>query len=97
MQFEYREEAIRDLEWFRTYYTAVFPSGAKSARRHHQSIRTTLLLHPQIGHLIKEGAPIRELAIPRTPFSFIYCVSGEKIIVLRLLDSRSERPVSFSV
>lgn len=95
MKFEYRKEAIRDLEWFKTYYSAVFPSGAKNARRHHQSIRTTLLLHPQIGHPVKAGAIIRELVIPRTPFSMVYYVSGEKIIVLRVLDSRTERPVEF--
>ena len=47
--------------------------------------------HPAVGRRV-EGMPgIRELLIPRTPFSFIYRVVADRIEVLRVWDRRGDR------
>ena len=92
MRFEFRAEALADLVWFRTYYTSTFPAGAQNARLNYKRAMAALQGHPLIGHLVSPDAPIREFVIPRIPFSFIYFVQGDRIIITRVLDNRAERP-----
>ena len=97
MKLIFRLSARSDLKWFRRYYTSVFPEGEKHARRHYLLTCKTLLEHPQAGRSAGAGTPVRELPIPRTPFSFVYCVSEDEIIILRVLDARAERPTGFTL
>lgn len=92
MKFEFRKEAIADLEWFKRYYLSAFPAGAQNARLSYKRAKAALEAHPLIGHLVKPDAPIREFVIPRVPFSFIYFVEGDRIVVTRVLDNRADRP-----
>lgn len=97
MKFEYRPEAIHDLEWFKEYYFKVFPEGAIKARQHFESIQDALLAYPQIGHPIVYENTLREITIPKTPFSIVYTISDSEnmIIILRVLDNRAQRPTVF--
>ena len=95
MKIVFRKSCDADLKWFRTYYASVFPEGAIRAKTHFASTYKALSGHPFIGHPV-EGVPhIREFHIPQTPFSLIYVVTENEILVLRLLDNRAERPQVF--
>ena len=63
-----------DLAWLRRYYARVFPDGAKRAAGHYIRTREALRSHPALGRPVVELPGVRELPIPRTPFSFIYRV-----------------------
>ena len=93
MKLIFHPNTKADLKWFRRYYASIFPEGEKAAKHHYLQIFKTLLDHPYIGEVIGVDAAIREIFIPRTPFSFVYTVSDETIIVLRVLDNRAERPM----
>ncbi len=75
----------------RTYYAHIFPDGAKRAA--HQYGRTCGVIrdNPLVGRPVEEIEGVRELSIPRTPFSFIYRVVDERIEVLRVWDQRGDR------
>lgn len=92
MRIIFHPAAASDLRWFRRYYVTVFPQGAQTAKAQYQSARLALLAHPFIGHSVEGVAPMRELHISGTPFSFVYFVNEEEIIITRLLDSRAPRP-----
>ena len=80
-----------DLLWMRTYYTSVFPAGARRAAGHYRSACRAIRENPLIGHPVEDMPEIREFAIRRTPFSVIYRVVGERIEVLRIWDQRGDR------
>lgn len=80
-----------DLLWMRTYYTQIFPDGAKRAAEHYGRACRVIRDNPSIGHPVEDMAEIREFSIPRTPFSFIYRVVEDRIEVLRVWDQRGDR------
>ena len=92
MRIIFHPSAASDLKWFRRYYATVFPAGAVTAKAQYQSARLALLAHPFIGHPVEGVAPMRELHISGTPFSLVYFVHNEEIVVTRLLDSRALQP-----
>jgi toxin ParE1/3/4 len=96
LKFKFRPTALDDLEWFAKYYGSVFPEGSKAARVRFRQSKLSILKYPSIGHEIGEGTPLRELIIPRTPFSLVYYVEGHDIAVIRLLDNRAQRPAEFT-
>jgi plasmid stabilization system protein ParE len=82
--------AILDLAWVRSYCGRVFPEGAKGAR---PRIRASLRLirdNPELGHPTHR-AGVRELVVPRTPFSLIYRVRGDRVELMRVWDQRADR------
>ena len=80
-----------DLAWMRSYYARIFPDGARHAAERYSRARDVLRGHPAVGRRV-EGMPgIRELLIPRTPFSFIYRVVDDRTEVLRVWDQRGDR------
>ena len=80
-----------DLAWMRNYYARILPDGARRAADRYIKTCEVLRGHPQVGRPV-EGMPgIRELLIPRTPFSFIYRAVDDRIEVLRVWDQRGDR------
>lgn len=75
----------------RTYYSSVFPDGAKRAARQYRRVCDTIRRNPLIGHLLEDMEEVRELSIPRTPFSFIYRLVEDRIEILRVWDQRGDR------
>ena len=51
-------------------------------------IQKTLAAHPYAGHPSDTREMVRELSIPRTPFTLVYRVMPSQIEILRLWDSR---------
>lgn len=90
MKIVFLPAAIHDLEWFCRYYQQVFPDGAQKATDQYQKAIHLLGQRPKLGHPIAEEG-IREYAIPRTPFSFIYRIQSGRIEVLRFWDQRGDR------
>ena len=86
----YLRSTERDFAWLQAHYSRVFPEGDKRAREQLRAVARLLCDNPLIG---KPGvAPdVRELVIPRTPFSLIYRVSEDRIEVLRIWDDRADR------
>lgn len=80
-----------DLLWMRTYYTSVFPAGARRAAEHYRLACSVIRENPLIGHSLEDIPEIREFAIQRTPFSVIYRVIDDRIEVLRIWDQRGDR------
>jgi plasmid stabilization system protein ParE len=95
MQIIFRKSCEADLNWYRHYYSHVFPQGSSKAKQHFNATYQALLAHAFIGHPIEANPHIRELQMPGTPFSFIYTVRDEEILILRVLDGRAQRPTSF--
>jgi plasmid stabilization system protein ParE len=96
MKFIFRLEAKSDLKWFAKYYRSVFPEGSKAAAIRFRQAKLLIQQYPLIGEAIGNATPLRELVIPRTPFSLVYYVEGQDIIVIRLLDNRAQRPAEFT-
>ena len=80
-----------DLLWMRTYYTSVFPAGARRAAEHYRTTCSVIRDNPLIGHPVEGIHEVREFAIQRTPFSVIYRVVDDRIEVLRIWDRRGDR------
>lgn len=90
MKIVYLPSCRDDLLWMRKYYEQVFPDGQAKAKAQFQNIKNTLLKNPYIGHLTDIDS-VREMVIPKVPFSFIYRIKGEQIQVLRIWDERQGR------
>ena len=88
MKIVYLASAVRDIAWFRYYYQAVFPDGAKAARQRIHTIEQLLLTNPYLGQISPLHGEVRELHISRTPFSLIYRVNNTQVEILRLWDER---------
>ena len=88
MKIVFLDTAIPDIQWFRFYYRSVFPDGSAKARAQLQAMQALLAANPYAGHPCDTGQPVRELTIPRTPFTLIYRVTATRIEILRLWDSR---------
>ena len=80
-----------DLVWMRTYYTHIFPDGARRAAEQYARAAGILRDNPMVGHSMEDVTNVREFSIPRTPFSFIYRISDDRIEVLRIWDQRGDR------
>ena len=91
MKLVFLPSTRRDLVWMRTYYTSVFPAGAKRAAEHYRMASRVIRENPLIGHPLEELPEIREFAIRSTPFSVIYRVIEDRIEVLRIWDQRGDR------
>ena len=87
MRVIFLPSAARDLMWFRSYYSTVFPEGETKAKQQLSKICQLLEANPYLGQAgAIEGT--RKLNIPRTPFALIYRVASIDIEVLRLRDQR---------
>jgi len=89
MRIVFLPSSARDLQWFRLYYMAVFPDGAKRARKQFRAILEILKANPFIGHISDMDENARELPIPRTPFVLIYRPRQDRLEILRIVDARS--------
>lgn len=88
MRIVFLEDAVPDIQWFRYYYRSVFPEGSAKARAHLVAIQKTLAANPYAGRRSETLQEVRELSIPRTPFTLIYRVTPTQIEILRLWDTR---------
>lgn len=88
MKIVYLEDAVQDIQWFRYYYRSVFPEGSTKARAQLMAIQNMLAANPYAGHPSETHQKVRELSIPRTPFTLIYRVMPTRIEILRLWDTR---------
>ncbi|MCQ0090504.1 type II toxin-antitoxin system RelE/ParE family toxin [Roseovarius sp. M141] len=88
MKIVFLESATQDIQWLRYYYQSVFPEGGAKARAQIKAIQTTLAANPYIGRRSDTREMVRELSIPRTPFTLIYRVMPSQIEILRLWDTR---------
>ena len=91
MRIIFLRSSQRDVEWFREYYMRVFPVGGPKARDQYQRAKALLKTSPHAGHPVEETG-VRMFSIPRSPFAFVYRVSGGVIEVLRVWDQRSKPP-----
>ncbi len=90
MKIVYLPSTREDLLWLRRYHEQVFPEGLQRAQKQFHSIELLLAGNPQIGHPTHR-VDVRELSIPRTPFSYIYRIAQDRIEILRIWDERRER------
>ena len=90
MKLQYLKRARDDLDWFRRYYSRVFPEGKQNTKT---QLRRTLQLisdHSSLGTVPDDFSKAYEYPIPRTPFSIIYRVVGDTVQILRVFDQRTE-------
>ena len=95
MKVRFLDTAVRDLDWFFAYYQGVFPAGLANAQEGYFRARKLLEQSPFAGQE-SEQAGIREFPVIRTPFQFIYRVTALDVQVIRVWDSRSKRPQSWT-
>lgn len=88
MKIVFLESAAQDIQWFRYYYRSVFPEGSTRAGTQMKAIQKTLAANPYAGRPSDTRKIVRELSIPRTPFTLIYRVMPSQIEILRLWDTR---------
>ena len=88
MKGVFLESTLQDLQWFRHYYRSVFSEGADKAGVHFEAAIVTLEANPFAGRRGELQMEIRELSIPRTPFTIVYRITPLQIEVLRLWDTR---------
>jgi toxin ParE1/3/4 len=97
MRIVFRAAALSDLAWFQRYYSQIFPEGEKAAKAQLQALYANLTAHPLIGHPNGRIPGVREFHVTRTPFTLVYRIDGDDIIVLRLIDNRAPRPDMMSL
>jgi hypothetical protein len=90
MEIVFLPSSVAGLEWFRFYYSQVFPAGARNAIARYEKMKMALTATPQAGYPVGESDS-REYVIPKTPFSVVYRVRGQQIQILLLIDNRSDR------
>ncbi|NUH65494.1 type II toxin-antitoxin system RelE/ParE family toxin [Sulfitobacter sp. S0837] len=88
MKIVFLEDTMQDIQWFRYHYQSVFPEGSAKARAHLKAIQKTLTVNPYAGQPSDAREDVRELSVPRTPFTLIYRVTPSQIEILRLWDAR---------
>ena len=88
MKIVFLEDTARDIQWFRYYHMSVFPEGSERARAQLKAIQLTLAANPYAGHPSDTCRDIRELSVPRTPFTLIYRVMPDQLEILRFWDTR---------
>ena len=93
MRLVYLASTAPDFVWLRRYYAQIFPEGDRRAREQFRKATALLLVNPHIGRPVAPPA-VRELVIPRTPFSIVYRVREDRIEILRIWDNRAERAPS---
>ncbi len=91
MKVRFLETAIRDLDWFFTYYHGVFPAGLANAKNGYYRTKKLLGQNPFAGHET-EQSNVREFPVLRTPFQFIYRVTSQEVQIIRVWDSGAKRP-----
>lgn len=77
------------LRWFKRYYSVVFREGKENADRHFLAMKKSLVSSPEIGRPVG----IRNYRIymfPKTPFSVIYRIVGDRVEVVGGQDQRAE-------
>lgn len=88
MKIVFLEDTTQDIQGFRYHYRSVFPEGSAKARAHLKAIQKAMAANPYAGHPSDARDNVRELSIPRTPFTLIYRVTPTRIEILRLWDTR---------
>ena len=94
MKVAYLRSALPDLNWFRAYYEAIFPEGARHALLQRRAIERLLRENPFAGRVVQEDTDTRAFPISRTPFIMVYRVKDDRIEVLRIWDGRRD-PADF--
>ena len=94
MRVVYVRSALPDLVWFRAYYEAIFPEGARHALLQRRAVERLLRENPFAGRVVQEDADTRVFPISRTPFIIVYRVMEDRIEVLRVWDGRRD-PANF--
>ncbi len=89
MKVIYLTQALRDMNWVRKYYNEVFPAGRSNARSKLRKTESLISENPLVGHPSDAVIGAREFHISRTPFTFLYRVTGENIEIMRVIDGRS--------
>jgi plasmid stabilization system protein ParE len=95
LKIRFSEKARTDLGWFRRYYSQTFPEGEKAASVRFTKALQLIRQHWQIGHPLPEYG-LRELSITGTPFSIIYGVFNNEMIIVRIFDQRAQRPIDWT-
>lgn len=88
MNIVYSDKALTDLIWFGHYYDVVFPDGAVPAYKRMENCHILLASNPYLGRPSEDQPKVRELVIPKTPFTLIYTLSETQIEILRIWDER---------
>ena len=96
MKLVFLATSASDLAWFRSYYAKVLPEGWDNAQSHFKKTRLALLANPRLDKPLENMPQLRELTIPRTPFSLIYYIAGQEIRVIEIWEARSQRPQEWS-
>lgn len=91
MKLVFLPSTLSDLAWMRSYYTQVFPDGARRAAEQYRRASRIVRDNPLAGHPVEDIPDVREFSIPRTPFSLIYRLADDRIEVLRVWDQRGDR------
>ncbi len=94
MKIRLSQKAKTDLGWLRRYYGQTFPEGAKPAGIQITKALQLIKQHWQIGHPLPENG-LRELSVTKTPFSIIYGVVDNELIIVRIFDQRAQRPADW--
>ena len=89
MKLIYLDSTKSDLAWYRTYYSSIFPAGARRAAVQYMLAIANLADNPHIGQLVAEGG-VRKYSIPRIPFSIFYRVTEQHIEIIRIWDQRAD-------
>ena len=92
MKIVYLPATRSDIAWLRDYCSRIFPEGHTRARQHFKATEKLLSENPLFGRVV-EAEGVRELVIPKTPFSFLYRIRQERIEVLRVWDGRADRGI----
>ena len=74
MKIEFQPSSVNGLKWFRRYYEQVFLEGRKNGLAKYRQAIKILRENPKIGPLRTGYSDVREFAIVRTPFSFVYII-----------------------
>lgn len=88
MQIELSAKVRDDFLWFTRYYAEILPEGRNGAVQRYRHALILLSENPRIGSPEPNRTATRRWIIARTPFTLIYRVDTNRIVILRIHDQR---------
>jgi toxin ParE1/3/4 len=92
MKAVFAPRALRDLANIAEYLNKRSPPGAKSVLAAIKTSIDALTFFPEIGRVI-DDAGHRRLPVPRYPYSIVYRISGDELLILHVRHA-ARRPLN---
>ena len=91
MRLRYMPTSEPGLRWMRSYYRSHPQLNLKAVSAALRTVERTISDYPESAARFENFDRVREYHIPRTPFSLLYTVVSDEVLVIDVRDTRGQR------